>query len=52
MDHDQVLVQGPKRKGEVLSNVSTEVGEKEKHLKRSEDDGTGLIFSGSTEVEE
>ena len=50
MDHDQFLIQGPKRKGDVLFEDSTEVWEKEKRLKRNEDDGTCLIFSGSVEV--
>ena len=36
----------------MLSKDSTEVWEKDKRLKRSEDVGTCLIFSGSAEVAE
>ena len=47
-----LLRQGPKRKGVVVFEVSMEVKEKEKWLKRSEDVGTGLISLGSTEAME
>nr|POF11715.1 hypothetical protein CFP56_49252 [Quercus suber] len=39
MDHDQFLKQGLKRKGDALSEDSTELWEKEKRLKRNEDVG-------------
>nr|POE60460.1 hypothetical protein CFP56_52631 [Quercus suber] len=37
MDRDQLLKNGPKRKGDALSEDSTEVWEKEKRLRRTED---------------
>ncbi|KAL0001682.1 hypothetical protein SO802_015463 [Lithocarpus litseifolius] len=50
MDHDQILKQGPKRKGDALSEDSTELWEKEKFLKRIEDVGALPICSGSAET--
>ena len=52
IDHDQILKQGPKRKGDALSKDSTELWEKEKRLKRIEDVGALSIFLGSMEVAE
>uniref|UniRef100_A0A7N2N7G9 DUF4283 domain-containing protein n=1 Tax=Quercus lobata TaxID=97700 RepID=A0A7N2N7G9_QUELO len=52
IDHDQILKQGPKRKGDALSKDSTELWEKEKRLKRTEDVGALSIFLGSMEIRE
>ena len=52
MDHDRLLRQGPKRKGVVVFEASTEVREKEKRLKRSKDVSAGLISLGSAEAAE